>query len=110
MNKNITTLGVKLKEFRLKKFPGLPLRKVADDIGVGYSYLHRVEEGAHVPSDEILKKMTSGYCLDLEEELEIFTLANSPEFAELMLKVIQKKSPISIGTEDVFYRRSKDDK
>lgn len=100
-----TNLGKKLKEYRQNKFPDLALRRVADAIGVDYSYIYRVEEGVHIPSDEVLSKLTTGYDLSLEEKLEIFALAHSPEYAQVLSEMIKGGHTVRAGK--VFFRRSK---
>lgn len=100
-------LGIKLKEFRAKKFGDAALRRVADDIGVGYTYIHRMETGMHVPSDEILNRLAEGYGLSTAETVEIYALAHSPEYAQVLSKILKEKNDLNqVGA--VFFRRAKD--
>lgn len=95
-------LGEQLKRYREKVFKDQALRRVADQVGVNYSYLYRLEEGSHVPSDEILLKLAAAYNLKLLEKLELFAMAHSPEFRNLLSEAsVDATNPVRA----VFYRK-----
>lgn len=97
------TLGKKLKDFRMKKFENFGLRRVAEKIGLDYSYLYRIEEGLYTPSDETISKIAKSYDLSSEETLELFGLAHiSPE----LRKALDKGGPDSMQSF-AFYRKKK---
>jgi len=99
-------LGIRLKELRTKK--KWSLRRVADMIGVNYSYLYSIEEGEHVPSDEVLSKILKVYSLSQSEKFDIFNLAHlSQEYTEV-LENINKDDFIKSATS--FYRHVKKQK
>lgn len=101
MNKQ---LGEQLKKIRIETFKDLGLRRVADKANVNYSYLYRVEEGVHVPSDEFLTKLLSIYNVSLKQKLDIFMLAHSEELKNMLTEVATGDPQM---LQKVFYRKNK---
>ena len=71
------SLGKRLKEYREKKFPNMGLRKVAEMkiVDTHFVYLHRIEKGTFIPSNEKLAKLCDAYDLSDDEKSEVFFLA-----------------------------------
>ncbi len=75
LNKLMTkTLGEKLKGYREEKFKNMGLRKAAEEIGIDFTHLNRIERGLR-PSAETLKKFSQKYGLSQDEEAELFASA-----------------------------------
>ena len=97
-------LGKKLKEFRVRKFDKVGLRRIADSLAMDYSYLYKIEEGIYTPSDKTLSKMAEIYNLSPAETLEVFNLAHiSPDFK----KVIRSVKEDELLHSFAFYRKKK---
>ena len=58
------------------KFPNKSARKVAkEELIMSYVYLHRIENGTFIPSEEMIIKLSDGYGLTEDQEFELFMLA-----------------------------------
>lgn len=71
----LNVLGEELKNMRERKFPGLSLRRVggilSDEHGFGeyfYTQLSKIEQGALVPSIDMLSKILVAYGATVEEK------------------------------------------
>ena len=71
----------------------LGLRRVADAAGVNYSYLFRVEDGVHIPSDDFLLKLAKLYEITLEEKLNLLMIAHDDIGVH----------PLAFATDDIRY-------
>jgi transcriptional regulator with XRE-family HTH domain len=98
------TLGSILKAYRLAKFPTQPLRHSASLMGINFSYLFRIEEDSHKPSDDVLKLIVDTYELTPIEQRDVFILAHSSIFAKII-----NNAPKDESLEKVLFRRAKDD-
>lgn len=73
----IETLGEKLRELREKHFPGESLRKVSEKLEVPgqgknfFAYLNKIESGAMLPSESLLKQLSDAYNLSEDEFIEL---------------------------------------
>lgn len=63
----ITLLGSKLKQ--LRQHHKLPVRKLAELLGVSYSYLSEIESGKKYPSLELLIALAEFYSVSLDDLL-----------------------------------------
>ncbi|GEM_PF-4661419 len=96
-------IGEKLEEFRRRAFKDMGLRRVANEIGVDYSYLFNVEKGEHKPSDEFLAKLSDAYKLSPEEKADLFFQSHmTPQYRE----VIENKK-VDMEKILAFYRKNK---
>lgn len=102
----LNELGQKLKKYRESVFPDMGLRRVADIIGIDYSYLYRVEDGKYTPSDEMLIKITEAYKLSPQEQLELFHMIHSGAYEQLIHKVYTE-NPKTFNKTFVFNRKKK---
>lgn len=108
-NKN---LGEILKEYRIKSFPDMGLRRVASEVGIDYAHLFRIEAGQYTPSDESLMKMLTTYKVtDPTEKLTVFNLAHlTPSYQEIINQTANQHEKNPQAFVDAFYRKQKKEK
>ena len=82
----------------------LGLRRVADAAGVNYSYLFRVEDGVHIPSDDFLLKLAKLYEITLEEKLNLLMIAHGSQLHEVLKDAYNEEPKV---LETVFFRKAK---
>jgi len=98
-------LGAKLAEYREKAFPGESLRRVADKLGMDYSYLSRLEKGFYRPSDEKIALLSGIYELSDIERMELFLLAHDTPEYNLAIQDVGEKNFVA-----ALYRKNKNKK
>lgn len=76
MNKENNRLGQKIKQLRISK--GLTQEELAEQIGIDNKHLSRIENGRHLPTFNIIKKLVTildfdiyGFDVNPEKEIEI---------------------------------------
>lgn len=96
-----TFLGCYLSASRERS--GLSQRALAEQIGVDYTYLSKIERGQMVPSDDVLRKLANALPVDFETMAGYAThlpdkfmeqYQNNPQLRKLFLALAQ--TPIQI--------------
>lgn len=62
-----TPLGARIHELR----GGITLRSLAKELGIDFTYLSKIENGADVPSEDTLRKIASWFKADADELLAL---------------------------------------
>jgi transcriptional regulator with XRE-family HTH domain len=99
-------LGRQLKKYRVRKFPGMGLRKAAEKIGISFAYLNKLERGLP-PSDERLFELADIYELDTAERFELMKLAEIAHKDPLVVDYFNK-NPEKLKA--IFCRKENDKK
>lgn len=106
MEEKNTKLGEVLKNYRGKAFPDMGLRRVANEVGIDYAHLFRIESGQYTPSDDSLIKLLDAYKVDPIGKLEVFNLARVTPCYQKIINAAHNKDPKSFV--NAFYRKNKD--
>ena len=93
MNQENTGIGDKLKTLRIRK--GISLKKLAEDLGMSYSYLWGLENDKHSITIVNLQRISEYFDIDM---LFFFTPLEPSDKVSL----IRKKDAIKYTTEDGF--------
>ncbi len=108
MEYNNIELGKELKEKREKAFPGIGLRRVANEnVKIDYAHLFRIEAGQYKPSDDTLLKILNAYKV---EPLEMLRMFNLSRLTESHHEIIEKAVGEGHGYQTIaktFYRKKK---
>lgn len=103
------SLGKLLQQFREEKLPGVSLRRVARDLGFDYTYLHRLENGLHRPTDDKLARIAEVYKLTQSQIAELVAYAQA---YTATIEVMRNINPQNFTTalSGAFFRTEKKSK
>ncbi|MFZ2188351.1 MAG: helix-turn-helix transcriptional regulator [Candidatus Moraniibacteriota bacterium] len=111
------TLGEKLKELREKHFPGESLRKVSEKLeGLEqgknfFAYLNKIESGAMLPSETLLKQLSNAYNLSEDEFIQLLGHHTAQKLnVKLQGSLLSDGQEISAASMVELFRKIKKDK